>query len=474
MPYAPRRWAEPFHATFKRFLVLILHRRAGKSTAVVNHHQRYALDDQLEAQRLKALMPGLTDRQVRDLLHPPGGRHYGHILPQRNQAKVNIWDALKFYSEKVPGVEPFEAELMIRYPNGNKVQLFGADDPDRLRGPGFSGLSFDEYSQHPGNLFSEVLSKSLADHLGYAIFSGTIKGKDQLYKTYKAAQGDPTWFSLWQDVDRSIASEDDATIALLQQAMRDDTNLIRTGLMTQADYDQEWFLSPEAAIKGAWFGTEMAAIKKRGGITRVPHEPLLPVHTAWDIGVDDSTSIWFFQSARSGEVRLIDYYENRAKQGEEVGLPHYINVVHERREKRGYVYGKHWGPHDIRVRDFGTGKSRMKAAEDLGLKFDVVPDLGFVDGINAVRLLLPRCYFDETACDVGIEALRQYRRQFNARIGEFTGEPVHDRFSHPADAFRMLAVIQKAPVKEPEKEPWERDGYGPHGVNPVGSLGWLS
>jgi phage terminase large subunit len=276
MPYLPRAWAKRLHASLRRWAVLILHRRAGKTTAVINHHQRAALMDDWERKRLRFLKPALSEADLDTLIHPPGGRHYGHVMPLRNQAKLTVWDALKFYARPIPGVDFNEADLMVRYPNGNKLQLFGADNPDALRGPGFSGLSFDEYSQHPGNLFSEVLSKSLADHLGYAIFGGTIKGKDQLYRMHEKAKGDPDWFALWQDADTSLATEDDATIALLRQAMDDDLRLIAKGLMTQAEYDQEWFLSPEAAIKGAWFGAEIAAATKTGRICNVPHDPALP------------------------------------------------------------------------------------------------------------------------------------------------------------------------------------------------------
>jgi phage terminase large subunit len=436
LPYTPRRWAEPFHASTSRFLAMILHRRAGKTTAIINHHQRAALDDGWEERRLRALVPALTASQIAELLHPPGGRHYAHIMPLRNQAKVTIWDALKFHAQAVPGVEFNEAELLVRYPTGHKLQLFGADNPDALRGPGFSGLSFDEYSQHPRNLFSEILSKSLADHLGYAIFAGTIRGKDQLFQMYQAGKGRPDWFTLWQDADVSLATEDDATITLLRQAMADDRSLIAKGLMSQAEYDQEWFLSPEAAIQGAFFGAEMAAVSKGGRICNVPYDPALLVDTDWDLGIDDSTVIWFSQSTRSGEVRIIDYYEVRDE-----GLPHYVQVLQD----RGYLYGHHWGPHDIRVRDFGTGKSRIVAARALGLTFDVVPDLSFADGISAVRMILPRVWFDGTKCAPGIESLRQYRRQFNARMGEFTGTAVHDGHSHAADAFRGLAVRHKTP-----------------------------
>ena len=197
------------------------------------------------------------------------------------------------------------------------------------------------------------------------------------------------WFALWQDADVSLATEDDATIALLRQAMADDRDLIAKGLMTQAEYDQEWFLSPEAAIKGAWFGTEMAALAAAAHICNVPHDPALPVDTDWDFGIDDATVIWFSQSTRSGEARLIDYYEGRDE-----GLTHYVHVLHERGRTCGYTYGKHWAPHDVRVREFSTGKSRVETAQSLGLKFEIVPAVPFADGVNAVRLISPRCWFD--------------------------------------------------------------------------------
>lgn len=462
--YRPRVWAaEKFHQTMKRFLVMILHRRAGKTTAIVNHHQRAAMSDDWEGKRLKETMPSLTDGDIYTLLHPKGGRHYGHIMPLKNQAKLNIWDQLKEYAGQIPGVEFFEADLLVRYPTGNKLQLFGADNPDALRGPGFSGLSFDEYSQHPSNLFSEVLSKSLADHLGYAIFSGTIKGRDQLFRMHQKAKDNPEWFALWQDLDMSLATEDDITVKVLQKAMEDDIQLIADGLMTQADFDQEWYLSADAAIKGAWFGAEMAAAKRLGRITRVPHEPLYRVDTWWDIGVDDHTSIWFTQTGRK-DIRIIDFYENSDQ-----GLPFYITILNDKQKDLGYTYGKHWGPHDIKVRDFGTGKSRQVAAKELGVKFEVVPNLAFADGINAVRLVLPKCYFDEKRCEVGLDALRQYRRSYNKILGEFTGEPVHNKFSHAADSFRMFAVGNK-PFEEPKDE---SDSVGMGYARNADDLSWM-
>jgi hypothetical protein len=439
--YAPRAWAIPFHNSFRRWIALVLHRRAGKTTAIINHHQRYATDDALETARLRHLEPTLSDRDIRQLLR---ARMYGHVMPSRVQAKTVAWDMLKYYASFINGAKPNESELYIRYPNGSKFYLFGADDPDAFRGTAFSGLSFDEYSQQPENTFSEVLSKSLADHLGYAIFAGTIKGRDKLYKTYEAAKFSDEWFALWQDIDKSLESEGGVTTKMLQRAMADDRKLVLQGLMTQADFDQEWYLSPEAAIKGAIFGKELAAARKEGRIMRVPYEPILPVDTWWDLGMNDLMAIWFTQTLRTGEIRVLRYYENSGE-----GFPFYVRVLKE----FGYVYGKHHAPHDIEVRELGTGRSRYEAAKLLGLKFTPVPRMRtdvqgeLEEGIHAARMLFPRCWFDERNCQAGLDAMLHYRRPWNNRLGEFTSGVVHDWSSHAADAFRLLGTGH-APPKE--------------------------
>ena len=152
--------------------------------------------------------------------------------------------------------------------------------------------------------------------------------------------------------------------------------------MTQGEFDQEWYLSTDAAIKGAYYVAELSKARTEGRNTRVPYDPQLPVDSDWDLGIGDSTAIWFTQSLRSGEVRVIDYYENTGE-----GIPHYARVLRE----KGYVYGEHWAPHDIRVREFGTGKSRRDTARNHGIDFNIVPNIGLDDGIDAVRLFLPRC-----------------------------------------------------------------------------------
>ena len=187
----------------------------------------------------------------------------------------------------------------------------------------------------------------------------------------------------------------------------------------------------------------MEAARQSGRITSVPYDPALPVETTWDLGVGDAMAIWFSQSTRGGEVRLIDYLEGSGE-----GFPYYIKALAE----KGYLYGKHWAPHDINVREMGTGRSRLEVAAGQGIKFDVTPRMqdsvsGEVEeGIHAARMLFPRCWFDATRCKAGLEALMHYRRDYNERLNEFKATPVHDWSSHGADAFRYLAVNQKTPV----------------------------
>ena len=431
IPYKPRVWARPFHASFKRWACLILHRRIGKTTCVINHHQRAGLDNAWERARLTYLLPHKPEA-VDGLMQKR--RQYAHVMPSYKQAKGAAWLMLKDIARPVPGVKFNESELSVTYPNTNIVTLVGADSPDSLRGLGLAGASLDEYSQIADNAFGEVISKALADQLGYGIFCGTIKGRDKLYQMYQAAKDQSEWFAVWQDVDRSLATEAGPTIEALRQSMEDERKLVRDGVMTQDEFDQEWFLSADAAIKGAIYAKELNQAKLDGRLSRVPYDPMLRVDTDWDLGVGDSTAIWFSQRLRTGEVRLIDYYEASGE-----GLPHYVKVLADRK----YAYGEHWAPHDIEVRELGSGKSRREIAHSLGLAFRVTPNIGLEDGIHAARLLLPRCWIDEQKCQVGLERLRHYRRAWNTALNEFKETPVHDFSSHAADAFRGLAVREK-------------------------------
>jgi phage terminase large subunit len=219
-------------------------------------------------------------------------------------------------------------------------------------------------------------------------------------------------------------------------------------------YKNVWEGECKYLIEGAIYKAEIERVKSEGRLTAVPYDPVLQVHTFWDLGVGDSTTIWFVQQAGK-EVRVIDYYEASGE-----GLPHYADVL----QRKGYLYGKHWAPHDIQVRELGSGRSRIETAATLGIKFDITPNIPIEDGIHAARMLFPRCYFDEHKTKRGIECLCNYRREFNDKLGEFKATPVHDWASHGADAFRYLAV-----ALEDSKHKTEPKRYTP----PVAAGGWM-
>ncbi len=455
IPYKPRNWAIPFHASFQRWAAIVLHRRAGKTTASLNHHQRAALDDDWEAQRLRHLEPKFTVAEIDELLQH---RQYGHILPLLGQAKSVAWEPLKRIAAVVPNAIPNESELSIKYRRAPKVarvavtgllnpdahsttvRLFGADNPDAFRGLPFSGVVYDEYSQQPPNIHGEVVSKALADHLGYGVFTGTIKGKNQLYRTHEAAKHDPAWFALWQDVDKTLATEEGATITAIRRAMQDDLAQIAQGLMLQSEYDQEWFLSPSAAIKGAYYGKLLEDAIKDQRVGRVPYDPAMPVYDVWDLGKGPRMSVGMFQ--RFGRsVQMIDYHQGI----ESDGLPQVIAEL----KRRPYVWGKHFAPHDIRATDIGTGKTRLETAKALGWPFEIVPEMGIDDGINAGRLLFPRLWIDERRCQAFLDAIGEYKQEWDERRGMFRDVPYHNWASHPADMYRYAAVVEDQMTPKP-------------------------
>lgn len=206
-------------------------------------------------------------------------------------------------------------------------------------------------------------------------------------------------------------------------------------------YDHVWEGNPIRVARGSYYARLLDAAEKSGRITKVPVDPSLLVHTAWDIGVGDSTAIWFFQFARTGpvgEYRFIDHYETSGE-----GLPHYASVL----EQKGYNYGKHIAPHDIRVRGFGSGKSRLETARELGIRFDVCPNVGVDDGIDQARGVITQSWFDSKNCSQGLESLWSYQKEFDEINQVFKTKPLHDWTSHSADAFRYAAVGFRPPMQ---------------------------
>lgn len=371
---------------------------------------------------------------------------FAYVGPTYRQGKATSWDYIQYYARPIPDVTFNQSELRADYPNGGQVRIFGADNPDTLRGIYLDGAVLDEFGMHPAKTFSEVIGPTLVDRGGWALFCGTPNGKNQFYDLAQYAQvqmikGDPDWF--YAEYKASETGLLDP--AYLAQARQ---------VMTEDEYQQEFECSFSASVKGAIYAKELDALRAAGRVLALPYDPLLPVDTDWDLGVGDSTAIWFSQSLRSGEVRLIDYYEASGE-----GLPHYAGVL----QRKGYVYGQHWAPHDIQVRELGSGKSRLEIAATLGIKFQIVPQIGLEDGIGAARLLLAKCWFDAEKCQPGLESLGHYRRDYNQKLNEFKPTPVHDQHSHGADAFRGLAVRHRIPEQakaERQRRAWMPSGPG--------------
>lgn len=363
---------------------------------------------------------------IRDAIKIQGAK-FAYIAPTYKQAKSVAWDYLKQFSRPIPGIKINESELRIDYPNGSRITLYGADNPDSLRGIALWGVVFDEYSQQPSNIFSEIIRPALADHNGYAIWIGTPKGKNEFWRLYEGLDFEGKKrddLDKWLRVLLTVDQTDTIKPTELEDARKS---------MTEEEYLQEWFCSFEASIKGAYYSKEVAEARRSGRIGIVSYDPMLPVHTFWDLGISDYTTIGFFQLT-GNEKRMIDYYENHGQ-----GLNHYTKIVKE----KPYTYGSHNFPHDVEVRELGTGKSRKEILEALGLTVSVVPNLPIMDGINAGRLTFATLFIDATNCQKFVDAISQYRQEWDDSKGTFRDKPLHDWTSHAADMYRYFAVTEK-------------------------------
>lgn len=405
--YHPRSPFVDFHNRSQRWAVMVCHRRAGKTVACV------------------------ADLVLSALTTTKKDARYAYLAPQYNQAKDIAWLYIKRLTADIPGVEYNESELRADFPNGSRIRLYGAENEQRLRGLFLDGIILDEYADMAPSVWGEVIRPALADRKGWAAFIGTPKGHNAFYEVWSNADAD--WFKLMLKASESGIIDPEE----LKAAKK---------VQTEDQYEQEFECSFEAAIRGAYYGKEMKAAEEAGRITGVPYEPVSDVWVSFDLGMDDSTVLWFAQMV-GREVRIIDYYEAHG-----MALDHYVKVMRD----KPYVYAGYLLPHDAKVRELGTGKSRVETFESLGLRnCQVVPQQSVEDGINAVRLLLPRCWFDKDKCKQGIEALKQYRADFDEKRNVYSGRPLHDWTSHAADSFRYLALGMKPANKwdEPIKYP---------------------
>lgn len=369
---------------------------------------------------------------------------YWHMLPQANQARKAIWDAINPRTGRRRIDDAFPADIrettrehdmMIRFLNGSTWQVIGSDSYNALVGSPPVGVVFSEYALADPNAWA-FLRPILVENDGWALFVSTPRGRNHLQRLYEFARSDKAWFA-------QLLTVGDTGVISGEAIARERRELAAERGDDEAEniIQQEYFCSFDASIPGSYYGKAIARLEAEGRITDVPHDPRLPVTTAWDLGVGDSTAIWFIQQDRTS-VRVIDYYESSG-----VGADHYARVLHE----RGYQYAGHILPHDADDREWGNNaSSRVDTLKGLKVRpIRVLKRASVDDGINAVRVLLPRCLFDATRCERGLDALRQYQKLWDEKLRAFRAAPLHDWSSHAADAFRYLAQGLREPV-DPE------------------------
>lgn len=409
VPYVRRPHQRAFHdrmrtaarAGVRRF-VIVWHRRAGKTVALVNELIRQALESTAPRAR------------------------FAYVAPYLKQAKIIAWDYLTHYSAAIPGVKVNGGELSVDYPNGARVRLFGADNPDALRGIYLDGVVLDEFGQIPRLLRTEVLLPALADRGGWEVVCGTPKGRNQFYHL---VHGDDEWVGALSDPDWSVD-----VLRASESGVFEPHDLERLKRQMGAEvYAQEMECDWAVADKGTFLGRQLAQARAEKRICSVPVSAGFPVHTAWDLGIGDATAIWFVQDV-GPEVHAVDYYEASGE-----ALEHYAKTL----QAKGYLYGTNLFPHDAEHRSLQTGLTLVQMAHRLGIRpTRVIPIADFDASVEASRQLLATAWFDAERTKEGIAALDSWRKVYNARMDEHTGAEVHDWASHGAAAWRTLAMAR--------------------------------
>ena len=417
--YQARSYQEPCWQAFRdgvRRHVCIWHRRAGKDTTYLNI-------------TISAMLKRIGN--------------YRHVFPTLKNGREILWDGIDSqehrYIEAFPPqliYEKNESELSItlidpKRPKkpGSQWQIVGTDrNLDALVGGNPIGIVWSEYALQNPKAWT-LAQPILRENGGWAAFCFTPRGKNHGYDLYQIAQNNPEWFCSHLTIDQTaLDAPGEAGHAVVRRV--DIEADIAAGLIDADLAAQEYDCSFDAAMQGAYYAEQFRRVDAEKRVGVVPWESSLPVHTAWDLGVGDSTAIWFLQAVRN-ELRLIDYYEASGH-----GVEHYAKVLNE----KPYVYGTHYAPHDITVREFGSGRARIDVARDLGIVFRVVGRWAIDDGIQAVRTLFPRLWFDAVKCADGLNVLRSYQKLYDDKRQMYLDEPYHNWASHGADALRYFAV----------------------------------
>ena len=393
IPYKPRPQQLVLHEAMdsNRFVVGVMHRRFGKTVCAINQLIKKAIECELPDPR------------------------FCYVAPTYTQAKRIAFDYLVKFTRPL-GATVNISELRVDF-WGRRISLHGADNPDSLRGTYYDGCVLDEVGDMNPKVWNEVLRPSLSDRLGWCLFIGTPKGRNHFADFRDRAEETDGWKLIeFKASETGIIPESELNAARSE--------------MGEDKYQQEFECNFNSAVEGAYYGQIVNDLEAKGRITTVDRDDLCKSYVAWDLGMGDSTCLWVAQLVGK-EVRLIDFVENNG-----VGLDWYVNWLKENRYERFDQYL----PHDVAVRELGTGKSRQEVLQEAGLDITIAPRLSVADGIQAVRRLLPRCWFDKDKTKQGINALRNYRREYNEKQNVYYEKPLHNWASHASDSFRYLAI----------------------------------
>ena len=394
LTYEPREQFIPFHQRNTRWGAMLCHRRAGKTVACVN------------------------DLVLRALYTKKHKARYAYIGPFRQQAKEIAWEYLKDATKGIRKGGPRESDLQIRLHNDAIIQIYGADNPNSLRGLYFDGVIVDEYADCRPSIWGEILLPALTDRRGWCAFVGTVKGKNHFYKTCEKAKKDDDWFFLELKGSNSGILDEGQLADMRAQ-------------MTEAQYQQEIECNPEASIQGTYYSELIQKAEVEGRIGDFPYDPHEMVHVSTDLGFTDSTAFWFWQLDQHGP-RMIDYHE---ADGED--MEYYFKLL----QGKPYEYADFWLPHDAKARTWQTGRSTLEQFLDRGFPAKIVPRLAIQHGIDATRLILRTVRFNRATCHEGIEALRAYRRSWNEKTQQYANTPLHDWASNGSDSFRYFSLV---------------------------------
>lgn len=374
-----------------------------------------------------------------------------YAFPTNDMSRDNLWESYTNDGLRFTDFVPLDLRVRrtktddglndslkrIELITGGSLRVISTHVPDRLRGGNSKLFVLSEFQNMDPSVI-DIIEPILEANGGILLINMTSNGDSAAKGMLEAWKNDPRVYV-------SVLTVEDTPVFTEEQMIRIRRRTVERFLArgqseeeANAFVDQEYYCSWDSPVVGSYFGSGMRRAKDDGRIRILPYDAQLPVNTYWDLGIDDSMSIWFAQLFHN-EIRLIDYYELSGE-----GMAHYINKLRE----KGYSYGAHYAPHDIEVRELTTGISRKDTAQKMGINFQTVQKPAKKeDGIDAIRTILSRCYFDETKCKRGIDALKGYKKKWNEKMMVYENVPVHDWTSHGTDAFQTLALSNPQPKK---------------------------